>query len=50
MIISPRASHSFRIPVVWHDVVVVGEFFVTDGTLPVLLSDLPIQQLSHLGG
>lgn len=31
MVVSPCPSHSFGIPVVWHDVVVVGEFFMADG-------------------
>src|ERR1700730_11663807 len=47
MVISPGSSHSFRILVVWHDVVVVGELFVADGTLPVLLDNLPIKRFSH---
>ena len=42
MIVPPGSSHPFRIPVVWHDIVVVRELFVADGTLPVLLDDLAV--------
>jgi hypothetical protein len=28
----------------------VGELFVADGAFPVLLDNLPVQQLPHLGG
>jgi hypothetical protein len=34
---------------VWNDVVVVGEIFVTDGALPVLLDHLPVQKFPHFG-
>ena len=47
MIISPSPSHAFGIDVVWHDVVVVGEFLVADWTLPVLLDNLPVQEFPH---
>jgi hypothetical protein len=49
MVVSPRSSHPFRIPVVWHDVVVVRELFLADGTFPVLLDNLPVQQFPHFG-
>jgi hypothetical protein len=49
MVVSPRPSHPFRIPVFWHDVVVVRELLMADGTFPVLLDNLPIQQFPHLG-
>ncbi len=42
MIISPGSTHSFRILVVWDDVVVVREFFVADGAYPGLLSNFAI--------
>src|SRR5664280_1987192 len=32
-----------------HDVAAVGKFMVADCTLPVLLGDLSVQQLPHLG-
>jgi hypothetical protein len=32
MIVSPSSSHAFGILMVWHDVVVIREFLVTDGT------------------
>jgi hypothetical protein len=47
VIVSPRSSHSLGIPMVWHYVVVVGELFVADGTLSVLLDNLPVQELPH---
>ena len=50
VIISPSSAHSFRIPVIWHDVVVVCEFFVADGAFPVLLHDLSVEQFPHFGG
>ncbi len=49
MVISPGSSHSLGILVIRHDIAVVREFFVTDGTFPVLLDNFPIQQLPHLG-
>jgi hypothetical protein len=49
MVISPGSSHSFRVSVVRYDVAAVGKFMVADRTLPVLLGDLSVQQLSHLG-
>lgn len=49
MVVSPRSSHPLRILVVRNDVIVVGELFVTDGARASLLSDLPVQQLAHLG-
>ena len=33
MVISPRSAHPFWIPMVGHDVVIVGELFVADGAL-----------------
>src|SRR6266851_7478065 len=47
VIIPPRSSHPFRMSVIWHDVVVICELFVTDGAFPALLDNLAIQQLSH---
>jgi hypothetical protein len=48
MVISPGSSHSFRVPVVRHNIGILGKFLVTDGTLPVLLDNLSVQQLPHL--
>jgi hypothetical protein len=48
MVIPPRPYHAFGVPVVWHDIVVVGKQFMADGALPVLLNNLPIQQFPHL--
>jgi len=50
VIISPRSSHPFRIPVVRDDVVVIFEVFVADGAYPALLHNLSVQQFPHLGG
>jgi hypothetical protein len=47
VVIPPRASHPFGIPMVWHDVVVICELFVTNRAFPVLLDNLPIQQFPH---
>ncbi|MFZ0594306.1 MAG: hypothetical protein WAM39_27880 [Bryobacteraceae bacterium] len=49
MIVPPRSSHPFGIPVIWNHIRVIRELFVTDGTFPALLHDLPVQQFSHLG-
>ena len=48
MVVSPRASHSFRVPVVRYDVAAVGKFLVTDCAFSVLLHDFAIKQLPHL--
>jgi hypothetical protein len=48
VVVSPSSAHSFGIPMVWHNVVVIREFFVADGTLPVLLHNLSVQKLPHL--
>ena len=48
MIVSPRSAHTFGILMVRHDVVVVGELLVADGTFPVLLDNRPVEKLSHL--
>jgi hypothetical protein len=47
MVISPRPAHASRIGVVRHDVVVVGERYLTDGALPVLLNYFSIEQFPH---
>jgi hypothetical protein len=44
MVVPPGPSHSFRIPVVRHDIVVIRELFVTDSAFPVLFDDLAVQQ------
>jgi hypothetical protein len=50
MVVSPSPTHAFGISMIGHDVVIVGELFVADGTYPGLLPDLAVQQLSHLTG
>jgi len=47
VIIPPRSSHPFRIPVVWNHIVIVCELFMTNGAFPVLLDNLPVQQFPH---
>ncbi len=47
MIVSPGSSHSFRILVVWNDVVVVGELFVADRAYSGLFPHLSVHQFSH---
>jgi len=49
MVVPPRASHSFRIPVVGDDIVVIREVFVADGAYPALLPNLAVQKFAHLG-
>jgi hypothetical protein len=48
MVISAGPAHSLRVSVVRHNFAAVGKFMVANGTLPVLLDDLPVQQLPHL--
>ena len=49
MVISPRAAHSLRFPVVRHDIVVIREVLVADGTYAALLDNLSIQKFAHFG-
>ena len=49
VIVSPGSAHSFRILMVRHGVVIIGELLVADGANATLLSDLAIQQFPHLG-
>ena len=42
VIISPRSSHPFGIPVIWNYIGVICELFVTDSTFPVLLDNLSV--------
>ena len=48
VIVSPGSTHSFRIPMIWDHVVIVGEFFMADGANATLLPDLPAQEFAHL--
>jgi hypothetical protein len=47
VIVSPGSSHALGIPVVWHDVVVIGELFLADCAFPVLLDNLSVQEFSY---
>ena len=49
MIVSPRSTHSLWIPMVRDDVVIVRELLMADRADARLFTDLPVQQLSHLG-
>ena len=48
VVVSPRPSHAFAPFVVRDNVVVVRELLVADWANAVLLSDLPIEQFTHL--
>ena len=48
MVIAPGSSHSFWLSVVRYDVATVGKFMLANGTLPSLLHDFSVQELSHL--
>src|ERR1035437_9755511 len=50
MVVSAGASHAFGLDVVGHDLGKLREGFAADCTFPVLLNDLPVHQLPHLGG
>lgn len=47
VIIPPGSSHPFGMPMVWDDVVVIGELFLADGAFPVLLDNLPVEKSPH---
>jgi len=50
MVVAPRSSHPFRIPVVRHNIVVIREFLMANCAYPVLLNNFAIEKLSHFGG
>jgi hypothetical protein len=47
VVVSPRPSHTFRIAVVWDNIVVVCEFFVADCAFSILLDNLSVQEFPH---
>jgi len=49
MIVPPRPTHSFRILVVWNNIVAIRELFVTKCAYASLLPDLAVEQIPHLG-
>jgi hypothetical protein len=49
MVIPPSPSHPFGLNMVGHNFAAICEGLVTDCTFPVLLHDLSVQQLPHLG-
>src|SRR5712691_11896581 len=50
MVVPPRPSHSFRVPVVRHDIAVIREFLMANCAYPVLLNNFAIEKLAHFGG
>ena len=48
-VVSPSSSHAFGFDMVGHDLVVIRESCSADCAFPVLLDDLSVQQLPHLG-
>jgi len=48
-VVSPRPSHPFGLDMVGHNFVVIAKRLATNCTFSVLLNDLPVQQLPHLG-
>jgi hypothetical protein len=50
VVVSPRAAHSFRFPVIRNDVVVIREIFVADSAYPALFDNFPVHQFPHFGG
>jgi hypothetical protein len=48
MVVSPRSSHSSRIDVIGHDVVVIRERHMTDRALLILFDNFAVEQLPHL--
>jgi hypothetical protein len=50
MVVSPSSSHSFGIPVVWNDVVVVRELFVANCAYSLLFANFPLQKFPHFSG
>jgi len=50
MVVSPRATHSFRFSVVRYDIVVICEVFLADGADPALLDNLSVQKFPYFGG
>ena len=43
VVVPPRSSHPFGIPVIWNYIRVIRELFVADGAFPVLFDNLAIQ-------
>jgi hypothetical protein len=48
MIVPPRSPHSFRLFMIRHDIVIIGELFTANRADAVLFDDLSIHQLPHL--
>jgi len=50
MLVPPHPSHSFRIPVVSHDIAVIRELVVANRAFPALHHDFPVQEFPLLCG
>lgn len=48
VIVPPCSAHSLWLFLVGHHIAVIGEFLRANRTYPVLLTDLSVEQLSHL--
>jgi hypothetical protein len=49
VIVPPRSTHSFWVPMVRDHIVIVRELFVADRADTSLFSDLSVEQFSHFG-
>jgi hypothetical protein len=49
MIVPPPSAHSFRIPMVGDDFVIIAKLFVANCAYAALLADLSVEQFPHLG-
>jgi hypothetical protein len=50
VIVSVGTAHPSRINMIGHDVAIITKFFEANRAFPVLLDDLPLQQLPHFRG
>jgi hypothetical protein len=49
VIVPPRSTHSFWVPMVRDHIVIVCELFMADRADASLFADLSVQQLPHFG-
>jgi hypothetical protein len=47
MVVSARSAHPSRVNMIGHDVAIVGERYLANGALPVLLNYFSIEQFPH---
>src|SRR5208282_6133923 len=50
VVVPPRSSHPFGIPVIWNYIRVIRELFVADGAFPVLLRNLSVEKFPRFSG